>query len=308
MTEDKKAKILDKVRKLLAKAASTPYEGEAQTFREKADELMAIYAIEAWQVKEGSPERMEPVSRGFDMEWYWSAGPIGEQLWWLLQACAGHARCVVVYYKVGYKQVPVVGMEADLDYMDMLFTDLMIQLVSAIDPKPDPKGDYHNELRRQREAGKSWDAAAKAMLDAGFDPLPDVELFGKKRDKMIRDYRGWCKRTGVEQSYNHYKTYGRNFAAGWVLEVRSRMSEMRKRSQGEAEPTGSMALALRDYRQIVREAAEEMFPKPEQESTSLVRDNRKVDYSARGAGSTEGKKARIASNAAGLKKTKELGS
>lgn len=42
---DERSKVMDKVQKLLAKAESSPFSEEAQTFRQKAEELMTIYAI-----------------------------------------------------------------------------------------------------------------------------------------------------------------------------------------------------------------------------------------------------------------------
>jgi hypothetical protein len=50
MTEDRKAKMLERVRALLAKADGTNFPEEADAFRAKADALMTEYAIEAWQM------------------------------------------------------------------------------------------------------------------------------------------------------------------------------------------------------------------------------------------------------------------
>jgi Protein of unknown function (DUF2786) len=308
---DKKAQILEKVRKLLAKAASTPFEAEAQTFREKADQLMAVYAIEAWQVAQGKEEtRVNPESRNMDIAFFWDAGTIGDELWSLFWSCADHARCAVVYYKAtSYtKSVPVVGLPADLDYMDMLFTDLMVQLVSQLDPKPDIKLGYFENLKRMREAGKSWPDTAKDMLGFGFDPRPNDSSFKVKQDQMTRDYRSECKKRGIPQNYNHHKTFGRNFAAGFVGQVAQRMRDMRQTSQGEADATGSMALAIRDIKQAVKDARDEMFGAPPKSRGRYAMDQRKVDLGARMSGTEAGASARIASNASqvGNRKGKQL--
>ncbi len=310
---DKKAAILDKVRKLLAKAASTPYDEEADLLRSKADELMTAYAIEAFEVSSNSNERVKPEKRLMNIGFYWESGVISSSIWSLFWACARHTRCVIVYEYARYQErtCPVVGMPADLDYMDLLFTDLMLQLVGTLDPKPDKALGYHENLRKMREAGNSWPDAARKMLAAGFDPRPESGSFKVKQDQMTRDYRNWCKRTGVDQNYNHFKTYGRNFAEGFVSKIDERLRAMRQFTQGEAEPSGTMALALRDIRLVVAEAVNEMWPglanaRAQKRGKGVV-DNRKVDFGAMASGIRAGEKARISTGASSLGNQKELG-
>jgi hypothetical protein len=59
-TEERRAKKLAQVRMLLAKADSTKFPDEADTFRAKADELMAQYAIEAFEVTGHDDEHRRP--------------------------------------------------------------------------------------------------------------------------------------------------------------------------------------------------------------------------------------------------------
>jgi hypothetical protein len=310
---DKKAAILDKVRKLLAKAASTPFDEEADLLRSKADELMTAYAIEAFEVSSNSETRVKPEKRLMNISFYWTAGAISNSIWSLFWRCAEHTRCAIIYEyaRANDKTCPVVGMPADLDYMDLLFTDLMLQLVGTLDPKPDPKQGYHENLRVLREAGNSWPDAARKMLDAGFDPRPETGSFKVKQDQMTRDYRNWCRKTGVDQNYNHFKTYGRNFADGFVSKIGERFRAMRQFTQGEAEPTGSTALALRDIRLVVAQATDEMFPglfdARKKRKGRAVADNRKVDYGAMHQGVKAGEKARIATGASSLGNQKEIG-
>lgn len=76
MTEnDKNAKMLERVRALLAKAESTTFPEEADAFRAKADEIMTAYSISAWQVQmaqEGLQRTIQPEVRWFDFSW-WNA-------------------------------------------------------------------------------------------------------------------------------------------------------------------------------------------------------------------------------------------
>jgi hypothetical protein len=307
VTEDRKAKMLEKVRALLAKAASTPYSEEAALLQAKADELMAKFAIEEWELAKASGGQQKPDRRDFDISWWYDMELIEDALWSLFWKCAAHARCVIVYWKSGavHRTIPVVGMPNDLDYFDMLFTDLMTQLVGSLSPKADREVDYFTNLKRMREAGMSWPDAAKKMLAAGFDPRPDSDSFKVKQDQMTRDYRNECKKRGIEQNYNHFKTYGRNFSTGFVTAIGVRFRESITHNTGEQ--TGSMALALRDIGLVVRDAATEMFGQPpKSRGGGLVRDNRKVDLGAQGAGVVAGQNARIASNSAGLRSQRQL--
>lgn len=306
MDESKKEGILRKVRALLAKANSTEYEGERQVFMAKADELMSVYAIEEWQLAKDDNSQVKPEKRMTDMSWYSMEG-ISDGLWRLYLACARHARCVIIHDYYNGREVPVVGLPADLDYLDLLFTDLMMQLIGQLDPAADKSLDYYENLKRMREAGNSWPRVAEKMLAAGFDPRPNDASTKVKQDQMTRDYRAWCKKAGVPQNYNHFKTYSRNFAEGFAGALNMRFHEMRQSSQGESNPSGSMALAIRDIRQVIAEAVAEMFPVRAKGGRSIA-DNRKTDHHARTSGSSAGQKARIASNATKLAGRRAIGS
>jgi hypothetical protein len=303
---DRKAVMLDKVRKLLAQAANTPFEAEADTFRKKADEIMTAYAIEAFEVKAGSEERVKPDKRNFEFSWYWTdQGPLSQSLYTLMWVVARHARCIIIPEYVTSGSIPVIGMPSDLDYMDMLFTDLMIQLVGQVKPKPDSSKGYYDNLKTLREAGVSWPEVADMMMAIGQEPLPG-DTVKKNEHKMTRDYRAWCKKTGTEQNYNHWLTYRRNFAEGFVASIRDRLAAMRQTSQGENNSTGSTAIALRDIRQVVADAVFEFYPNYRPQKGRAVANTRKYDVNAQSAGRSAGSKARIASGASSLKSNKQL--
>lgn len=96
--------MLERVRALLAKAASTNFPAEAETFRAKADALMTAFAIEAWQVEvaqNGAEGRPTPIRRDVDFDW-WRGGdtPFRSALWALFLDTASHCRCAVVRSKL----------------------------------------------------------------------------------------------------------------------------------------------------------------------------------------------------------------
>ena len=312
---DRKADILRKVRALLAKADSTPYDGEAQVFRQKADELMTAYAIEVWQLETGAVDDRTPIKSLVDLDWWYKASDmIDSQLWSLFWSVYTHNRCVIVVEKHGVEKgraVPVVGLPADLDYSDMLFTSLMVDLMKQIDPYPDPNGDYHEQLRRMRDAGLNWHEVVARMQKAGFgtDETP-----AKAYHTMSHDYRRWCKRTGTPQNYAHWKTWRRNFSTGYVSKVADRLFEMRQRTNASA--GNGMELALRDIRQVVKDAVLEMYPdlarpRPAVRGRTRAvakRNDHKVDFVARGAGQRAGENADLSGRTGKMRKTPELDS
>lgn len=320
MSEDKRDDLLRKVSGLIAKAESSEHEGERAVFMAKADELMNKYRIELWELQQQNTNRIDerrPMVKDFDYSFAFSSGPFPEicdSLWMLFLGCVTHANCVAVTYKQHYSgetrmsksyTLPVIGTEVDLAYLGLLFSSLLLQLVGEVRPKYDHSQDYYQNLKKFREAGWSWDEVGKVVIEAGESRLPD-EPFGKQRDKMIRDYRSWCKRTGTPQNYANYKTYRRNFADGYVAKVRTRMADMRHAQSGQTSGSG-MEIALRDQQLVNSDFMRSEFPMPRGRAVARGRqDNRKFDSSAFNGGSAAGEKANLSNPGSGLKGRKAL--
>ncbi|MEW1952454.1 DUF2786 domain-containing protein [Terrabacter sp. NPDC080008] len=122
-------RILSRVRMLLAKAESTTFEAEAETFTAGAQSLMARHSIDAALLARDSADR----SGG--------AGPQGRRIGIdnpyegpkavLLQAVASANRCRMVWSReLGF--ATVVGFEADLEAVDLLFTSLLVQATRTL--------------------------------------------------------------------------------------------------------------------------------------------------------------------------------
>jgi hypothetical protein len=72
MTDTTSHKMLERVRALLAKADSTNFPEEAETFRAKADELMTRHSISQWAVEQAEAGRSAPIKperRDFERAW-----------------------------------------------------------------------------------------------------------------------------------------------------------------------------------------------------------------------------------------------
>jgi hypothetical protein len=283
--EDKKAKMLERVRALMAKADSTDFPAEADTFRDKADELMRQYAIEQWQVdvaQDGVGARPKPISRDVDVAWYFSNSR-SKELWQLMNICTLHCRVKLVYWR-GSTSIPCVGIPSDLDYFDMLFTSLMLQMGKGLEPHPSRDKPMIENLVVMKEAGMKWERIGELLITAGQLEYYDRNM-GVKFTKLYTDY---CDKHDRPRLRIAPSVYQRSFAKGFVSEVRTRM-----RRQESTNTTG-MELVLRDIKDEVDAATTEMHGK-DPERYALARDE-STDPTAYRAGAQAGAQANIYGN------------
>src|SRR6266536_5424573 len=120
------ARQLDRVRALLAKAESTGFPEEAETYTAKAQELMARYSIDyaLLSVRAGAPE--EPVGRRVGVDNPYEAPKV-----LLLDAVASAHRCRS-FWSSAFGFVTVVGFPSDVDAVELLFTSLLVQATAAM--------------------------------------------------------------------------------------------------------------------------------------------------------------------------------
>src|SRR5947209_10929320 len=124
-------KVLDRVRKLLAKAEhpGTPVE-EAQAFSAKASELMAAYAIDQALVDAAQPSGATPIVREIEVE-----APYAMPRAVLLDRVARAHRVRTVIGPdagSGRRRCTLVGFGVDLDVVEVLFTSLLLQASTAM--------------------------------------------------------------------------------------------------------------------------------------------------------------------------------
>jgi hypothetical protein len=119
-------RMLSRIRALLAKAESTEYAEEAEALSARAQELMAKYSIGQALLAAESGRKDDPAGRRIAVDNPYEAAKTS-----LLQAVATANRCRVVWSKeVGL--ATVVGFDADLDAVELLFTSLLVQASSAM--------------------------------------------------------------------------------------------------------------------------------------------------------------------------------
>jgi Protein of unknown function (DUF2786) len=117
---------LDRVRALLAKAESTNFPEEAETYTAKAQELMARYSIDHALLAAGAGAHEEPLGRRVGVDNPYEAPKVI-----LLNAVAGANRCRSVWSKA-FGFVTVLGFPSDVDAVELLFTSLLVQATTAM--------------------------------------------------------------------------------------------------------------------------------------------------------------------------------
>jgi hypothetical protein len=126
VTTEASDRLLDRVRKLLAKAEAegvTPEEAQALTA--KAAELMAKYGIDRALLAARRPETDRPDSRMVDIY-----NPWGRVRAHLLCGLASALRCqpILVTSAEGTLHVHIFGYASDLERADLLYTSVLIQM------------------------------------------------------------------------------------------------------------------------------------------------------------------------------------
>lgn len=280
-----RSKKLDQIRKLLDKASdpgASPAEAEA--LRKKADDMMLAYTISEFEVEQRKPkhERERPTRKHIKV--CGENHPLKTQLVELFGVLARHCRCREVYSgllnpKAG-STATVIGFPSDLEYLEMLFTSLQVQMARDLEPKPDPTFTEAENLTLMKEAGMKWERIHNLL----YPDKPWERRHGVRYTKVYTDY---CATTGRHRMRSSPIQYQRNFAEGFKERVAQRLYEIRQAQKQETTGSG-MELALRDIKAEVDEAYNESFANARGVALS---GRSKYDHSATGQGRAAGDRA-----------------
>jgi hypothetical protein len=125
MTAEAPDRLLDRVRKLLAKAEADGVTAEeAQAFTAKAAELMAKYGIDRALLAAARPETDNPDSRIVEIYNPWAR--VQAHLLCGL-AAALRCQCILLPARAG-QRVHVFGYASDIERTDVLYTSVLIQM------------------------------------------------------------------------------------------------------------------------------------------------------------------------------------
>ena len=124
-------KLLNRVRALLAKAENTEFPQEAETLTAKAHELMARHGIEQAHLAAQGRVNDEIKVLRVDM-----TGSYTTRKAQLLSAIAAACRCKSIRYSAPKSSITiyamVIGYQADLDRVELLYTSLLLQAAGQI--------------------------------------------------------------------------------------------------------------------------------------------------------------------------------
>jgi hypothetical protein len=120
------SRMLARIRALLAKAEATGYPEEAEALSAKAQELMARHSVDEALLAAGAPAPDAPGACRIGVE-----PPYEQTKAVLLDAVAGANHCRAVWHEAfGFSTV--VGFEADLEAVELLYTSLLVQATHAM--------------------------------------------------------------------------------------------------------------------------------------------------------------------------------
>lgn len=329
---DKMDKILNQVRALLAKAASTEFEGERRVFLEKADELMEKYAIEEVMLLQKDDSKARIIERReMDISWWHALKELNHdtrsEIFWLWTACVRHCRCVggtFSTYTYASQTTAVYGVPSDLSYLNLLFTDLLNQMIGHIRPEYDKNKSMGENIAVAKAAGMKYADIAIWMGKPEWVKEVYNRQTGRRDFKpidhgiMARAYKEFVAQAGQDWITVRPATYLWSYIESFCNAVKSRLYYIQQQRAGKSEQTGSNALVLRDIRLQAREALYEDFPslRPHPQGCKCkecTRKTRVVKYRepkgselGRAAGYKAGQNARIVSNDPALRARKQL--
>jgi len=187
------ARMLDRIRALLAKAESTTFPEEAETYTAKAQELMARHSIDAALLDASAPTHAEPIAVRIGVD-----APYEGPKSILLSVVAQANRCRAVWSKeYGFNNV--FGFETDLELVELLYTSLLVQATAAMTaqgPRRDRYGRSNTRSFRQsfltayanriaeRLTGAAGRASSAAVAEVGGSALLPVLA---AREEAVRE-------------------------------------------------------------------------------------------------------------------------
>jgi Protein of unknown function (DUF2786) len=194
MRSEPSSALLDRVRKLLAKAEAegvTPPEAEALTA--KAAELMARYGIDRARLAATRPDTDRPGNRVIDID-----NPWAQVRAHLLAGLAGAMRCQCVLLSTTRPgaRIHIFGYASDLERADILYTSLLLQMAHGLTAAVVPAGVHSTRAwRRSWLLGfvsavitrvKSAEERAASSAEGETHPGPSTALVLADRAVVIR--------------------------------------------------------------------------------------------------------------------------
>ncbi len=183
-------RILTRVRLLLAKAESTTFEAEAETFTEGAQKLMAKHSIDVAMLEAHDGRAHAPASRRIGVD-----RPYENAKALLLTVVAEANRCRPVWsQELGF--MTVLGFEADLEATETLFTSLLVQSTQALQREGSRRDGFGGSRTRAFRSsfltsyasriGERLSEVTDAETQAAADEQGDSQAGPEKTGELVR--------------------------------------------------------------------------------------------------------------------------
>ena len=232
--------ILDKVRKLLAKAEDTGVTAaEAQALTAKAAELMAKYGIDRALLAAERPETDRPADRVIDVGNPWAR--VQAHLLCGL-ASALRCQCVILPRPGPGSRIHMFGFSSDLERTDVLYTSLLVQMWQGLAAEQVPAWS-----RSPRAWRRSWllgfAAAVVARVRAAEQEATSRATAPQARSgsqtALVLADRALVIRRNIEQAYpvtrkSHVTYSGSGYGAGYAQGQRADIGTTRLRGSARA--------------------------------------------------------------------------
>jgi hypothetical protein len=176
VADDARTRVGGKVRALLAKAESTPFEAEAEACTAKAQELMARYAIDDAAVDTAAAAAAQATATSMRVI---VEAPYVRPKVILLSVVARNNRCRSVWLD-DFGFATVFGASGDLWAVDLLYTSLLVQAAVALQREQERSRSFRHAFllsfarrigERLREGTASATAAATIASGDAFLPV-----------------------------------------------------------------------------------------------------------------------------------------
>jgi hypothetical protein len=235
-------KLLDRVRKLLAKAedeAVTP--AEAQALTAKAAELMARYGIDRALLAAQRPETDSPANRIVQLDNPW-ARVKGHLLCGLGSAL--RCQCILLSSASG-PRIHIFGYTSDIERTDLLYTSVLLQMWHGLAGAQVPDWSSPRAWRRSWLLGFAAAVIARVRAaEHGAETRATAQGGGSSGAALVLADRALVIRRNVEREYPVTRRaritysgsgYGAGYAQGQRADIGgSRLAQKRNRSLSAA--------------------------------------------------------------------------
>jgi len=260
-------KILEQVRQLLLRANDpASSEAEREGFLRHANLKMTRHAIDQAMLDASrtSGEKRKPTQKTiqlFDEDFQWAT-----YFHNIIVNIARTNRCQVGWSTYG-ESVVVVGMQDDVDWVEMLWMSVFLSFSSQINPRWDNEKPLQENIFQHKHAGYKWKDiweignrnriafAGRGMPDDGSEFVP------AKCGYMKSMYHKECKSRGVQPvGTQTFKAYKITFTTYFTYRVSERLEEMRAANKEAEADTNGSTVALFDLSQQINDLFFSIFP------------------------------------------------